>query len=364
MNIWFAAAIPAQSRGGVAVSMMSLAQGCRNAGHRVRTVFGAGAHPVNYIAFALKLGLKVAAAGPDRPDVVVARSTDGLFAALAARLLRLRTRVVLHNHGWEPLVYEVERRLPSRVVSSPTTWRARLVRFPLLWCTRLAAHAVMSGTVHETRWLKRRYPRRAGAYVYVPNGVGCGDQPEWLKTGRFPDRFLAVANHTWKKNLEHVRAVTARLRAALPEASFYFVGTGPVDMTPLFDRSGLPQEAVTVVPSSPPEEMDRWYRSCPYLISASRYEGGHSFALLEAMAQGAVVFATPIFSSVEIVTDRRNGFVITGHDAGRDAATIRQALANPQALGAVRLQAYHAAVRNRWERQVRRFLRMTERIHG
>jgi hypothetical protein len=63
----------------------------------------------------------------------MARSFDGVLCALACRVLYLSTRMILHNHGWEEYVYDVERRLPANLGAVPrTTWKAKLVRFPLL----------------------------------------------------------------------------------------------------------------------------------------------------------------------------------------------------------------------------------------
>jgi glycosyltransferase involved in cell wall biosynthesis len=246
------------------------------------------------------------AAGGRRPDWIVARSFDGVACALAARILRLNTRIALHNHGWEEYVHEVERRLPHSAVTSPTTWKARAVRFPLLRLCLALCDRCVCGTVAEMRWLARRYPRRRRKLAFVPNGVALRESCVWGGAIECPPAFLIVGPPTWKKNAEYACAVFAAISERSADARLFWIGSDcalPPPAAHCIRRRG----AVTHVPHEAPENMPRWYAACPFLISASRFEGGHSLAVLEAMSFGVVVFASPIPSTLEIVRHSDSG---------------------------------------------------------
>jgi glycosyltransferase involved in cell wall biosynthesis len=205
----------------------------------------------------------------------------------------------------------------------------------------------------EIKWLKNNYPRHGRKIRYVPNGVQLPERGYWIDQTEHPLHFLAVGGLTWKKNLGHTIAVFKEIARQRPECRLFLVGGGKDGS--LFPHS-FPGE-ITVVPDVGPGEMAAWYARCPYLISSSRYEGGHSFALLEAMSQGCVVCASAIFSSMEIIRDRRNGVLISGADASSDAAAIMAALGDRELLASMRRRAFSTAFRHRWERQAKRMER-------
>jgi glycosyltransferase involved in cell wall biosynthesis len=99
--------------------------------------------------------------------------------------------------------------------------------------------------------------------------------------------------------------------------------------------------------------MERWYTTCPYLLVSSRYEGGHSLALLEALSYGCLAFVSPIVSNTEIIRDTVNGFLISGTFCASDAEKILQNLAIDKQR-AVRLHAAETAAQNEWRDQITR----------
>jgi glycosyltransferase involved in cell wall biosynthesis len=354
MDIWFAANIPSGSGGGVARSMQGLAEGLRKLGHRTVIVTNAPRKEGGYLFFALKLAMRLFLNSFRPPDWIIARSTDGAGCALLVKALALKTRIAIHNHGWEEYAYELERRLPRRIVYPRTTWKARIVRFPLLSACLALCSCCMCGTVSEIRWLKKKYPRSIRKFYYIPNGVQAGEKGFWMDRCDIPMHFLAVGGLTWKKNLYHTIAVFEEIARHLPRPRLFLIGTG-------MEKNRLPMqlhEDITVVSDVKPGEMFRWYTTCPYVISSSRYEGGHSFALLEAMSYACVVFASAIASSMEIIRNRHNGIVITGIDVQSDAAAVAAVLKEKELFAAMRHHAFSSAMRNRWERQVTRMERV------
>jgi glycosyltransferase involved in cell wall biosynthesis len=107
-----------------------------------------------------------------------------------------------------------------------------------------------------------------------------------------------VGGFTWKKNLEYGVQLFEIILRDNPEARLFLVGTGPVPeskqnlLLPLGD-------SIYIVERESPDKMTRWYQTCPFLLSTSRYEGGRSFAILEAQSEGMAVFTTDIPSSRE-----------------------------------------------------------------
>lgn len=354
MNVWFAANIPEDSKGGISRSMRGLSDGLRQRGHRVRIVVNSpGTRNENLMVFAFMLGLRFLVHLKNPPDWIIARSSDGFFCGLLVKAFRLKTRVVLHNHGWEENVLELEKRLPRSFISFPTTWKSRLLRFPLLRATLSLSDYCVCGTLSEIRWLNTKYPRHRPKVRYVPNGVQCNHDFTWVDKDNAPLHFLSVGGDTWKKNLGHVVAVFRELRERAPASRLFLVGAGSNAMKGIVlteDDRG----AITIVAEEEPSRMERWYATCPFLISCSRYEGGHSFALLEALSYGCVVFASAIPSTMEVIQNEVNGILIGGIEPRKDAQAIRHALENNDITNRIRHNAQRTAQRNRWNRQISR----------
>ncbi len=368
MNIWFAANIPAGSCGGVARSMQGLAEGLCGLGHQTTMIVNdSRLTRCNYLLFALSLFVRLLQHANNPPDWIIARSTDGAACALLARTLGLKTKIALHNHGWEEHGFDIEKRFSSRFVSQETTWKARLtsqettwkarlIRFPMLRVCLFFCTCCISGTVSEIRWLDNKYPRHRRKMRYVPNGVPATANGYWTDRKEIPPNFLAVGNATWKKNLHHTIALFNEIASAVPTARLFLVGTGKEPIAGC-DAEG---KDIIVIARENPDAMSKWYADCPYCISSSCYEGGHSFAILEAMSYGCIVFASAIPSTMEIIRDHCNGFLITGGDVLKDAAVVIANVREGERLSPIRKNAYRTAIRNRLERQIHRL----ERIVG
>src|SRR5271157_2005818 len=227
MNIWFAANIPEDSCGGVSRSMRELSSGLQKHGHCTTIVYGArGAVRGNYFLFALALCKRLLLHAAQPPDWIIARSTDGVVCALAAKIFGMKTKIALHNHGWEERVYEVEKRLAHDLAPATTTWRARLLRFPMLRATIFLTTCCLSGTLVEMRWLARRYPLCRKKLRYLPNGVQVGQSPYWNQQPAAASNFLTVGGNTWKKNLRNTTGIFKTIVPQLPGARLIMVGTG------------------------------------------------------------------------------------------------------------------------------------------
>ncbi|MBD3347505.1 MAG: glycosyltransferase [Chitinivibrionales bacterium] len=356
MKIWFAASIVRNSRGGVNRSMRTLARALHDAGHITKVIYNDGHGILSwYPLFAFRLFLMILFMHRSRPDWVLARSTDGLFCALGTRLLKLKTKVAIYNHGWEEFVYDLEKRLPGFLLNPATTWKAHILRFPMLRLTLKYVSLCVSGTIHETRWLREKYSGYAGKFLYLPNGVNSTKKEWWSREKEVPPYFLFVGGTTWKKNPSYAVSLLSRILAREPAARLFCIGCEPhILCNAECENVGY---AITCIPSVPMNEMALWYKKCPWYLLTSRYEGGHSLALLEALSSGAVAFVSPIPSNREIITHEKNGYLISCVNRGEDADFILRTMHHRETVQQVRSRAIATARRNRWERQAHRLER-------
>ncbi|MBN1128128.1 MAG: glycosyltransferase [Chitinispirillaceae bacterium] len=357
MKVWFAAAIPSPG-GGVYRLMKGLSEGLQAKGVRTEIICcDTLKSSRNYVLFSVALAKKLLLHLLRAPDWIIARSTDPFFCSLVCRLLPLKTKIVLQNHGWEEYVFEVQKKMSRKLLDHPVTWRARFFRFPMLRATLALSDCCFCGTIDDMRWIKARYPEAAPRLRYVPNGVTAQRECCWADRSTVPLQVLCVGTMVWRKNLRYACALFEHLTLLLPEARLMLVGTGAsLDLKAL--AGPLVRSRITVVAAVAMQEMASWYKRCPFLLHVSRYEGGHALALLEAMSFGAVPFVSPIPSNREIVRDRENGIVLGCIDAEKDAAVVAGVIEDGERRRHISRRAYGTAMRNRWERQAGRLARV------
>jgi glycosyltransferase involved in cell wall biosynthesis len=342
MIIWIAACVDPSIPGGVVRSCTTIAHLLRQRGHRVRELY-APRGPRNYLLFSLWVMGRLLFAC-NRPHWIIARSTDGACAAALARILRLKTRCALHNHGWELQVYALEKKLPRALITNHSTWRAWATRFWLLRAGLLFSDCCLCGTVDQMRWV-RDHERSAGLAL-IPNGAphpiehdaGAHDQREC--------HFLAVGNSTWKKRITYAVDLVNATRQHVSGARLTLLGAR-IDNAP----DWLHTPGVVG-----PDAIMTWYARCGFLLMPSRYEGGHPFTILEAMAAGCIVFASNIPAHRELIRPGINGFLFDGVDIERDAAQIASGV-TAGSREHIRRAARQTARRHRWERQIDRLER-------
>lgn len=358
MKIWFAASVAQSSCGGVSRSMMQFSRYLRNAGMQVEIIF-ASKKGDNYLKFSLSLALRLLKNLADPPDWIIARSSDSVFCAVLIRIFSLKTRIALHNHGWEEKVYQTEKRLPKRIITNPTGWKAQLVRFPLLKANLFLSDICICGTIEEARWIAARYRSSVGKLKVIPNGIEVPRKPYWPLQENFPLNLLSIGGFTWKKNLEYSLQLFRKVLGERHDSRLILVGTGKIteEKRQLLD---FPGNSLTIIEKESPENMFRWYETCPFLISSSRYEGGRAFGILEAMARGCVVFATGIPSTKEIIRDKQNGILLTGTGPESDVSAILKLYENIEQIKRIGVSAWKYAKRNRIERQVKRMARVLQ----
>lgn len=356
MKIWLAASVAQSSCGGVSRSMMQFCRNLRNAGLQVEVIF-ASKKTDNYLRFALSLALRFLRNLGDPPEWIIARSSDSVFCAALIRMFSLKTRIALHNHGWEEKVYQIEKRLPKRIITNPSGWKARLVRFPLLKANLFLSDICICGTIEEARWIAARYKSSIGKMRIIPNGIDVSQKPYWPQQENVPLNLLSIGGFTWKKNLEYSLQIFRKILSERSDARIILAGTGKITEEKR-QLLNFPEDSLTVIEKESPENMVRWYETCPFLISSSRYEGGRAFGILEAMARGCVVFGTAIPSTKEIIRDNQNGVMLKGTDPESDCSAIVKLYQDIEQVKRIGNAAWKYAKRNRIERQVKRLIRV------
>jgi glycosyltransferase involved in cell wall biosynthesis len=356
MKIWFAAAIPPDANGGVARSVRELSANLRKRGHKVKVIFANHTLTENYILFSLKNAIILLFHLFSPPQWVIARSTDGLFALVLARLLRMKVHFALHNHGWEQKVYELESTLPRVKVSNPTTYKAHLMRFPLLRLNARLADVCISGTFDETRWLGKRSFTKRTSLVTIPNGIHPTEKAFWPHQKDIPPFFLTVGAFTWKKNLEYAISLFTEIYNSCPAARLFCVGTDSTQDSIQITSNAV--HAITFINKETPERIFRWYEECPFLLSTSRYEGGRSFAILEAQSRGMIACSVNIPSSGEQILHNHSGLLLDGISIESDARVVVSCLSDDNLMRTIGLNAWKKALRCRWDRQVERLERV------
>lgn len=125
----------------------------------------------------------------------------------------------------------------------------------------------------------------------------------------------------------------------LPGATLLIAGEGPERprLEELARRLGVADQ-VRLLGARPHAELPALYGAADLLVLASSREGWAN-VLLEAMACGTPVVASPIWGNPEVVRERAAGLLAPSNDAAGIAAAARDLLADPPSRAATRAYA-------------------------
>jgi len=260
------------------------------------------------------LFLAVAAAG--RCDLLHANwSLSGFFAVLAGRL---RGRHVLLTERSSFLIGNTNARVNA--------WMGWVMR-------RCAAVVTISGTAREA--LARKFPDLD--FGVIPNGVDdAAFSPAHRAEARarlgFGDdvvHVVTVGRLTEGKRLDVLMEALAGLSRRGARWRAWIVGGGELD-GPLRGRvAGTPElvDAVVMVGQQTPEEVAAWLAAADVFVLTSAGESGGN-VVLEAMAAGAAMVATPVGWAADFVSSGDNGILTPIGDAAALEAALAQLVAD------------------------------------
>lgn len=126
-----------------------------------------------------------------------------------------------------------------------------------------------------------------------------------------------------EKGLRELLAAAGALRASRPRLQLVLVGEGPMhaELAALAAAGDLP---VRFAGTRPPAEVARWMCASD-LVTLPSYSEGHPNVLVEALACGRPVVATPVGGIPEVV-DAASGVLVPARDPAALAEGLREAL--------------------------------------
>ncbi|KAF1707362.1 glycosyltransferase [Pseudoxanthomonas sacheonensis] len=127
-----------------------------------------------------------------------------------------------------------------------------------------------------------------------------------------------------EKGLRELLDACRTLAAARPRLRLVLVGEGPMREEIATRLAADPSLQVTLAGAQPPAEVARWMAASD-LVTLPSYSEGHPNVLVEALACGRPVVATPVGGIPEVV-DADSGILVPARDAGALAAGLAQAL--------------------------------------
>jgi glycosyltransferase involved in cell wall biosynthesis len=154
--------------------------------------------------------------------------------------------------------------------------------------------------------------------------------------GLAPDARLlvTVARLEHQKGYGDLLAAARTLAREFPDVRFLWVGDG--DLRKSLEReireAGL-QERIVLTGFRP--DLARFYRAADLFVFPTHFEGGASFALVEAMASGAPVVSSDASGIPEVVEDRVHGLLFPAKNTDALAASLRHALNHPGEMEAM-----------------------------
>jgi glycosyltransferase involved in cell wall biosynthesis len=127
-----------------------------------------------------------------------------------------------------------------------------------------------------------------------------------------------------EKGLRELLDACRTLAATRPRLRLVLVGEGPMREEIAARLAADPSLQVTLAGAQPPAEVARWMAASD-LVTLPSYSEGHPNVLVEALACGRPVVATPVGGIPEVV-DAESGILVPARDAAALAAGLAQAL--------------------------------------
>lgn len=296
--------------------------------------------------------------GAPAHEVIAGVEVHRAPAIQLTRLVRMQSSV---SPSLLPLAWRLARRDPPDVLHAhnlfffstvAATLLKRVLRKPLVTTLHIGSLRDLGGSARllascYERTLGRAIVRGSDRLVTVSEAVArhaieLGARPEAVRVianGVDPQQFQPAArrgNGTFRiacvgrlifnKGPQFLIEAAAQILEARPEAEFVLVGDGPL-------RAGLEERARELGIRERVEfmgtrsDVPAILQGCDLLVRPSLLEG-MPLAILEAMACGLPVVATPISGSAELVRDGENGLLVRPADPGALAGAILRLMEN------------------------------------
>jgi alpha-maltose-1-phosphate synthase len=206
------------------------------------------------------------------------------------------------------------------------------------------AHPQASSFTAETL---KAYPGTISAPIHrIPYGappVGEMRQPARRQNSQSQDplRVLFVGQIGQRKGVGYLIDAVDRLGGAVELTLLGRPLAVPPVLKQAFDRHSW-------IDSAPHAEVLKLMREHDVLVFPSLFDG-FGLVMLEAMAQGTVVIATPNSAAPDLLDDGRDGFIVPIRSADAIAERLTQLAEDRDLLGAMSEAARQSAARRTWD---------------
>ncbi|RME42687.1 MAG: glycosyltransferase family 1 protein [Chloroflexi bacterium] len=229
---------------------------------------------------------------------------------------------------------------------------------------RLDGKIVVSEAARST--VARYFP---GEYVVIPNGVEVERfaDPTLAPIEAFDDgrpNVLFVGRLEKRKGFKYLLEAFRFVKAAVPKARLLVVGQYEEEELEPFEWYVRHHEleGVHFIGYVPGEELPRYYRTADVCCVPSTGFESFGIVLLEAMASGTPVVASSIPGYREVLTDGREGRLVTPADVDELASAVIALLNDPDMRRQMGQAGQATAQRYRWETIAQRVLDLYERL--
>ncbi|MFQ5763128.1 MAG: glycosyltransferase [Candidatus Bathyarchaeia archaeon] len=291
----------------------------------------------------------------DKPDVVVAAAA-GTFGGLVFRALR-DTKCMFYAMDSMPVEYQ---RMVPELRMYPPGYRLRnLVDHAFFsvvewWAVRSSDHVLASSSDTRSSIVSRyRYPPSNVSVVYegIPSNYASGMASYQPRT----PVFLHVGGGARKGTSYFVKAL------GLLRAEFKVAAKGIITRADfLAKQTAELQSNIQVFEWLDNDSLKKLYASCTALVAPSMSEG-FCLPVIEAAAFGKPSIVSDAGSLPELVTDSRNGIVVSPITAANLAKAMYQLSVNPAMAESMGREALARLDSFTLESCARRFLDIIER---
>jgi glycosyltransferase involved in cell wall biosynthesis len=332
MKILFAIHGPADPHTAVYLNTQQRAGYLRAAGHHVDIVTSDDLRPFNLrrldpLLLPIALARRVAAY-----DVVLFHSYLGWAFHQLQGVLDGQRRVttITAFHGLEPL-YHAAVGPELNADGQPPSLGFRLLHHVvlprLLRASCRASDAVFCLNTAEAEYLEQQKWSDAWRIAIVANGI---EEEFFLDVDRAPDpsRLLFVGQWLAAKGRRYLVEAFVSLAAARRELTLTCAGTGATESSVRASFPASIHDRVFVKPRLDRAGIVNELRAADIFVFPSLSEGS-SGAVLEAMAAGLPIVATPAGASADMLDDGRTALIVPFRNPGATAAAVARLLDDP-----------------------------------
>jgi glycosyltransferase involved in cell wall biosynthesis len=186
------------------------------------------------------------------------------------------------------------------------------------------------------------YPEKISATIHrIPYGAPKVGQPRDVTTKDHPLRVLFVGQIGQRKGIGYLLDAVEML-----QVPYRLTLLGHPTATPPVMQKALYQHRW--IESAPHDEVLKQMRLHDVLVFPSLFDG-FGLVMLEAMAQGTVVIATPHSAAPDLLTDGRDGFIVPIRSADAIADRLTRLAEDRGLLASMSEAARQTAARNTWD---------------